>query len=334
MPLPQFEGFNPDGTESPEAQVITPDEREKYLGIFRVHQPVDGLLDGEKAKSIFLKSKLPPDVLGRIWYEWIVARSNNKRCCIITMGVFHHRDLANVRKSGNLNQTEFVIAMHYIAKVMDGTITTLPLQLPAKVYASASGSIQSSPILRRTSMSPSAMISRQVTGSSPTMLAGRQRAESLDSLGSMAFTSTTSKWEIKPQERAQYDTFFDRLDTRRTGFIQGNEAVEFFKNSRLPEQELARIWDLADTEQRGRLSRDEFAVAMHLIQKRIAGEALPQALPKSLVPPVPATFSTTNTPTYQPQAVVASPQSIGQPVPPGKYDIYVYKNRLLTLLYV
>lgn len=71
VPLPQFEGFNPDATESTAAaaQVITAAEREKYLGIFRVHQPVDGLIDGEKAKSIFLKSKLPPDVLGKIWYE-------------------------------------------------------------------------------------------------------------------------------------------------------------------------------------------------------------------------------------------------------------------------
>lgn len=65
----------------------------------------------------------------------------------------------------------------------------------------------------------------------------------------------------------------------------GNDAVEFFQNSRLPEAELAQIWDLADTQQRGKLSRDEFAVAMHLIHKRLGGQPIPRQLPATLVPP-------------------------------------------------
>jgi epidermal growth factor receptor substrate 15 len=70
-----------------------------------------------------------------------------------------------------------------------------------------------------------------------------------------------------------------------TCFLLGNDAVEFFQNSRLPESELAQIWDLADVEQRGKLSRDEFAVAMHLIHKRIAGQPIPRQLPATLLPP-------------------------------------------------
>lgn len=65
----------------------------------------------------------------------------------------------------------------------------------------------------------------------------------------------------------------------------GNDAVEFFQNSRLPEADLAQIWDLADTQQRGKLSREEFAVAMHLIHKRIAGQPIPRQLPFTLTPP-------------------------------------------------
>lgn len=43
--------------------------------------------------------------------------------------------------------------------------------------------------------------------------------------------------------------------------------------------------DLADLDNNGQLTREGFAVAMHLIQKRIAGQELPEVLPPSLVPP-------------------------------------------------
>lgn len=42
---------------------------------------------------------------------------------------------------------------------------------------------------------------------------------------------------------------------------------------------------LADVDADGRLSRDEFAVALYLIQSRESGQELPQVLPASLVPP-------------------------------------------------
>ena len=43
--------------------------------------------------------------------------------------------------------------------------------------------------------------------------------------------------------------------------------------------------DLADIHQRGSLNRDEFAIAMHLIHKRLAGDELPKTLPSMLLPP-------------------------------------------------
>lgn len=43
--------------------------------------------------------------------------------------------------------------------------------------------------------------------------------------------------------------------------------------------------DLADIRQEGKLDRDEFAVAMHLISSKLAGKDLPTALPTSLIPP-------------------------------------------------
>ncbi|KAI8149556.1 hypothetical protein BJV82DRAFT_504872, partial [Fennellomyces sp. T-0311] len=294
--LPQFKGFSPDATASPISakDIISPEEREKYLAIFRAHHPVQGVLDAEKARDIFSKSKLPNEYLAQIW------------------------NLADVRKSGNLNQTEFVIAMHYVARLMDRTITSLPAQLPAKIYGSAAGSIQSSPVLRRTSVVPAAMMSRQSTGSSfapPTPRTQRGRAESIESLGSIAFSSGSApNWDVTPQEKARFDMFFDQIDTKRAGVIQGNEAVNFFKNSRLPDNELARVWDLADIEQNGQLTRDEFAVAMHLIQNRLIGKPLPNVLPKSLIPPSTA-LSAPIAPST-PQRIFQSPPSMIQPSQP------------------
>lgn len=76
VPLPQFDGVAPSPISTPllstpslnnNASLITPAEREKYANIFKVHQPVNGVLDANTAKSVFLKSKLPMDTLSQIW---------------------------------------------------------------------------------------------------------------------------------------------------------------------------------------------------------------------------------------------------------------------------
>lgn len=42
---------------------------------------------------------------------------------------------------------------------------------------------------------------------------------------------------------------------------------------------------MADINGDGRLTRDGFAIAYHLIRKRLAGQSLPAELPTSLIPP-------------------------------------------------
>lgn len=63
--------------------------------------------------------------------------------------------------------------------------------------------------------------------------------------------------------------------------------MPFFSTSNLPEEILAQIWDLADINKAGRLSRDEFAIAMYLIrqQRTSPGASLPEVLPPNLIPP-------------------------------------------------
>ena len=92
-------------------------------------------------------------------------------------------------------------------------------------------------------------------------------------------------WAITPADKTRYDGFFDSLDTERAGYVDGSVVVPFFLQSGLDESTLAHVWDLTDMNQSGTLTRDEFAVAMHLINDRISGKELPQELPASLVPP-------------------------------------------------
>ncbi|KAF9143060.1 hypothetical protein BGX30_001435 [Mortierella sp. GBA39] len=93
-------------------------------------------------------------------------------------------------------------------------------------------------------------------------------------------------WEITPEEKAKFDRFFEQLDANGDGFIEGEEAGRFFMNSRLPESVLAQIWDLSDITKTGSLNKDEFAVAMLLINRKNASNApIPKTLPLSFVPP-------------------------------------------------
>ena len=70
----------------------------------------------------------------------------------------------------------------------------------------------------------------------------------------------------------------------------GNVAREEMMRSKLPNSVLRRIWALSDIDQDGMLDRDEFAVAMFLIDHKLSGNDLPDQLPDRLIPPSKKTF--------------------------------------------
>ncbi|KAL8961094.1 MAG: hypothetical protein Q9183_005361, partial [Haloplaca sp. 2 TL-2023] len=61
--------------------------------------------------------------------------------------------------------------------------------------------------------------------------------------------------------------------------------------SGLPKTDLEKIWTLADPGNKGRLDMDEFAVAMHLIYRKLNGYPVPNQLPPELVPPSTRNFA-------------------------------------------
>lgn len=98
-------------------------------------------------------------------------------------------------------------------------------------------------------------------------------------------------WAITKEEKTRYDSLFKAWDGFGKGFIGGSQAIEIFGQSGLEKPDLERVWTLADHGNKGRLDLDEFAVAMHLIYRKLNGYPIPSSLPPELVPPSARNFS-------------------------------------------
>lgn len=92
-------------------------------------------------------------------------------------------------------------------------------------------------------------------------------------------------WAVTKDEKKIYDDMFKAWDGFGKGFITGSQAIEIFGQSGLEKADLERVWTLSDPHNKGRLNLDEFAVAMHLIYRRLNGYPIPNQLPPELIPP-------------------------------------------------
>ncbi|KAK2766196.1 hypothetical protein FQN54_007712 [Arachnomyces sp. PD_36] len=242
---------------------LNPDDINKFASLFDKSDVQNGLLSGETAKQIFERARLPNEVLGRIW------------------------NLSDTKQRGALDGTEFIIAMHLLTSYKTGALRGLPQTLPQGLYdvAARRGSVRTSTGSRASDVPPVPAIPKQFSGSGP------QRTQSPitrpPQYGSpLSAQSTGGDWLVTPQEKAHFDTIFATVDKAGFGQINGEQAVTFFTNAQLPEETLAQIWDLADIDSDGQLSKEEFAVAMYLVrQQRSKKEPLPQVLPPALIPP-------------------------------------------------
>ncbi|KAI9795896.1 MAG: actin organization and endocytosis protein [Piccolia ochrophora] len=103
--------------------------------------------------------------------------------------------------------------------------------------------------------------------------------------------NATIPWAVTKEEKRRYDELFKAWDGLNKGFIGGDVAIEIFGQSGLEKSDMERVWTLADHGNKGRLNLDEFAVAMHLIYRKLNNYPLPNRLPPELVPPSTRNFS-------------------------------------------
>lgn len=210
--------------------VLTRAEKQRFEPLFDRAKSNDGLIDGQAAKDIFLKARLPAETLGRIWA------------------------LVDVKERGRLTRNEFILAMHLIQCTISQNLSQIPAALPDSWK----------PWLEQ---------------GAPTDVSTAPSAPSAPS----AIPKGQDDWTIKPEEKQRFDGIFDSLDSNHDGILAAQEAVPLFTQSKLSEDVLARIWDLADTQGRGQLDHKDFALAMFLMKMTLNGQPLPDSLPQHLV---------------------------------------------------
>ncbi|XP_054547479.1 epidermal growth factor receptor substrate 15 isoform X2 [Talpa occidentalis] len=187
---------------------VKSEDKAKYDAIFDSLSPVNGFLSGDKVKPVLLNSKLPVDILGRVW------------------------ELSDIDHDGMLDRDEFAVAMCLVYCALEKE--PVPMSLPPGLVP---------PSKRKT-------------------------------------------WVVSPAEKAKYDEIFLKTDKDMDGFVSGLEVREIFLKTGLSSTLLAHIWALCDTKGCGKLSKDQFALAFHLInQKLIKGIDPPHSLTPEMIPP-------------------------------------------------
>lgn len=219
-------------------------------------------LSGLKARDIFLKAKLNNQVLGEIWA------------------------LCDRNANGNLERPEFIMAMYLIQLKRNNNpqldhLLQQHQPLPQSLWNVVSMPVQAiNSGSQLSSMSPVAMPA-QLSANSTGMSLNRQ--STITRISSGVFSNASDDWTLSFEKKKQFDVIFDSLDKQHAGSLSSQVLVPFFLSSKLSQETLASIWDLADIHNNASFTKIEFAIAMFLIQKKNQGTELPDVIPNELL---------------------------------------------------
>uniref|UniRef100_A0A2K5ZNG8 Epidermal growth factor receptor pathway substrate 15 like 1 n=1 Tax=Mandrillus leucophaeus TaxID=9568 RepID=A0A2K5ZNG8_MANLE len=193
-------------------------------------------------------------------------------------------DLSDIDKDGHLDRDEFAVAMHLVYRALEKE--PVPSALPPSLIP---------PSKRKKTVFPGAV---PVLPASPPpkdslrSTPSHGSVSSLNSTGSLSpkhslkQTQPTVNWVVPVADKMRFDEIFLKTDLDLDGYVSGQEVKEIFMHSGLTQNLLAHIWALADTRQTGKLSKDQFALAMYFIQQKVSkGIDPPQVLSPDMVPP-------------------------------------------------
>lgn len=178
-------------------------------------------------------------------------------------------DLADHRKEGELDQSQFFVALRLVALAQRGAELSVAglrnfagIQLIPKI----------DPPPPKAPPQPSSPASaRDSTSTSATPAQGP--------------SASTFSWVVPQTVADRFDKFFADLAPGGAAMLDASHAVPFLTKSGLPRPTLKKVWQLADVSRDGLLSRDEFRTAMHLVtalrNKRVDINDLPETLDPS-----------------------------------------------------
>lgn len=254
------------GGATPLQWVIGAEERAKHEAQFYSLKPNNGLITGEQARKFFLQSQLPPSVLAQIW------------------------QMSDLNCDGKMDRKEFSIAMYLIQKRLQGF--TLPVTLPDSLKMDppsvVAGSLQLGGAIPSNN-SIGAGFNQQPMTSSPAIM--QQALMSMQA----GYPSTLPQpsndrsplsvdWSLDQASRLRHIQQFNMVDKQRVGYLSGTHARSLMGHSGLPTSQLAQIWQLSDLDQDGKLTCEEYCIAMHLIEMVKSGQrSLPSVTPPELV---------------------------------------------------
>ncbi|XP_057697064.1 epidermal growth factor receptor substrate 15 isoform X2 [Corythoichthys intestinalis] len=258
VPPPKFDTSSPllaGGLTTELPWVVKPEEKLKFDAIFDSLGPVGGMLTGDKVKPVLLNSKLPVDILGRVW------------------------ELSDIDRDGTLDKDEFSVAMYLVYRALEGE--NVPMSLPPPlVPPSKRKKTSAPPVMPLLPSPPSVKESRSSNTGSKIMPLPTKPAPA------PAPTPAAAPWVVSPADKAKYDELFSKTDGDMDGLVSGPEVRDIFLKTGLPSATLARIWELCDIGDIGKLTREQFALALHLInQKLTRGVDPPQNLSPEMIPP-------------------------------------------------
>ncbi|XP_042665900.1 intersectin-1 isoform X4 [Centrocercus urophasianus] len=289
---------------------ITVEERAKHDQQFHSLKPTSGFITGDQARNFFFQSGLPQPVLAQIW---ALADMNNdgrmdqlefsiamKLIKLKLQGYQLPSALPPVMKqppialSGapgfGIGGIASMPSLTSVAPVPMASIPVVGMSPPlvssvpaAAVPPLANGApavIQPLPAFAHPATLPkSSSFSRSGPGSQ--LNTKLQKAQSFD----VASVPPVAEWAVPQSSRLKYRQLFNSHDKTMSGHLTGPQARTILMQSSLPQAQLATIWNLSDIDQDGKLTAEEFILAMHLIDVAMSGQPLPPVLPPEYIPP-------------------------------------------------
>uniref|UniRef100_A0A8D2DY81 Intersectin-1 n=1 Tax=Sciurus vulgaris TaxID=55149 RepID=A0A8D2DY81_SCIVU len=290
---------------------ITVEERAKHDQQFHSLKPISGFITGDQARNFFFQSGLPQPVLAQIWA--LADMNNDGRMDQVEFSIA--MKLIKLKLQGYqlpsalppvMKQQPVAISsapafgiggiasmppLTAVAPVPMGSIPVVGMSPPlvssvppAAVPPLANGAppvIQPLPAFAHpaATLPKSSSFSRSGPGSQ--LNTKLQKAQSFD----VASVPPAAEWAVPQSSRLKYRQLFNSHDKTMSGHLTGPQARTILMQSSLPQAQLASIWNLSDIDQDGKLTAEEFILAMHLIDVAMSGQPLPPVLPPEYIPP-------------------------------------------------